>query len=82
MTLNHVTSRKAAKKARARPKAPRAPERPWHSRKFGQFTDEWFAACNDVFVEAMLANPSERPYPRVSDPQANAGASSQSGSCH
>jgi len=61
MTLNHVTSRKAAKKARARPKAPRAPERPWHSRKFGQFTDEWFAACNDAFVAAMEANPTERP---------------------
>lgn len=35
--------------------------RPLHSRKFAQFSREWFDACNAAFVEAMLANPTERP---------------------
>ena len=56
--------RRKAKKARDASKARARCERsgrPFHTWKFGQFSDEWFNACNEAFVEAMLANPSERP---------------------
>lgn len=69
MVLHRKVDRRAkvppSTECRCRPRPP-VPSgsltcRPWHSRKFGQFTDEWFKACNDAFVAAMLANPTERP---------------------
>ena len=35
--------------------------RPKHTKRFEQFSDEWFLACNEAFCEAMRANPEERP---------------------
>jgi len=63
MTLSPITCRKPAKKTRAQRTASvsRSPERPWHSRKYAQISREWFDSCNEAFVAAMLANPSERP---------------------
>jgi hypothetical protein len=55
-------ARSSARKVRPAPR-PRTSLRPWHSRKYAQFSRLWFDACDAAFTEAMLANPTERPRP-------------------